>query len=103
MGWEYVPEKWRKKFKVDQKVWYLDHIRYEIIEGEFVKHCPHEHDNLDTVRIKHHRYSMDMTDRVLEDWVFTNKAAAERCLKKYVIGEIRYKEKELKELKAKLK
>jgi hypothetical protein len=102
MGYEYVPESWRKKFKVGQTVWYLDHINNKIIKGKFAKYVAYEREYSDCVKIESNRYSFKTTDEVLESWTFTNRTSAYKCLKSYLRGQIKKKSSEMNCLKSEL-
>ena len=104
MGYKYVPESWRKKFKVGQTVWFLDHINYKIIKGKFVGYDPYEREYNDTVRIESERYnSLKMNEEILESWTFSNKLLAHKCLKGYLKRGISQKKSGLSDLENKLK
>ena len=102
MGYEYIPESWRKKFKVGQTVWYLDHINNKILKGKFVRYDPYEREYSDSVKIESNRYSFKTTDEVLESWTFTNRTFAYKYLKSYLRGQIKKKSSEMNRLKSEL-
>lgn len=100
MGYEYVPESWRKKFKKGQTVWYLDHIGYEVVQSEFISYCEHDRECEDTVYLKDEYGSRK---EILEDWTFTNLELANKCLKKYVATEAEAFERKASRLRGILK
>ncbi len=103
MGHEYVPESWRKKFKVGQTVWFLDHINHKIIKGKFAEYVPSEREYEESVRIKSWRYSFETSDEILESWTFKKKTLADKCLRAYIKRKIGQEKSELKNLENKLK
>lgn len=103
MGYVYVPESWRKKFKVGQTVWYLDHFNHKIMKGKFDKYEPYEHEYSDAVWIKNKRYGFETSDEILESWTFSKRSSADRCLKGYLKQGVKQKRSELKNLENKLK
>ncbi len=103
MGYVYVPESWRKKFKVGQTVWFLDHLNHKIIEGRFDRYGPYEREYNDTVWIKNNMYSIEMTTQILEAWTFSKRSSADKCLKARLRDQTKQKRSELKNLENKLK
>ena len=97
MGWEYTPESWRRKFKVGQRVWYLDHINHVIKKGTFVRYLPYEREYNDQVVINVGGLMGDK--QIMESWTFTTESLANRYLKSFIKGKIASKEHELKTLK----
>ncbi len=104
MGHKYVPEAWRKKFSVDQTVWYLDHTRFEITKGKFVKYIPpYGREYGDMVMLEGKSYGIKMNCRIIESWTFDNRAAAYKCLKSYIEDNIKTDRSKLNRLESKLK
>ena len=88
--------------KVGQKVWYIDHIFYDVLEGTVVDtKASSGMDELPTMIIDGTSYGIKTNVRVLTDWVFDNESDCNKALVKYIDMKIGQKEAEVKHLKGK--
>ena len=84
-------------------MWFFDHINHKIIKGKFDKYMPYNREYSETVRIKNNRYSIEMSDEILESWTFSKRSSANKCLKAYLKRKIRQKKSELSSLNNRMK
>jgi len=80
-------------------IWYIDHVRNELKPGVLVttENQSGRDEQPSLLVLGKHGNS-----RVLEEWVFTSEKEAQAGLKQYICQKIKYKQEELRALKAKL-
>jgi hypothetical protein len=87
--------------KIGQKVWYIDHISMELVEGTLVSpENQSRYDEHPTLLVKVQKYGVSMNERILEDWVFSSEAKAKQGLKEFIqqkLKELKTQERQLRQ------